>query len=533
MNIKTLIMTSLLVATTASAQNEEPGAHKQKAQPLSGITYQVDKQITLSNKTTPLWLNANKYGLSSLEKSNGYILVGAERRLSEDEGRKWGVGYGLEAAVTSGFTSRFVVQQAYVEGRWLHGVLSIGSKERPLELKNDSLSSGSQTLGKNARPVPQVRLALEDYWTIPGTRGWLHLKGHIAYGKMTDDNWQHEFTQRKSKFSDDVLFHSKAGYLKIGNEEVFCPWSLEMGLEMACLFGGSSWKIVNGELVNFSKGGTGLGDYWRAFVPGGAEPGEKGTAWENAEGDQLGSWVARLNYDGDYWGFSLYADKFFEDHSSMLQLDYDGYGTGEEWNQKKKHKYLLYDFKDWLLGLELNFKQGTWLRNIVFEYLYTKYQSGPIYHDHTENISTHVCGTDNYYNHNIYSGWQHWGQVMGNPLYRSPLYNTDGLIQVEDNRFIAYHLGFSGAPQDNINYRVLATYQEGWGTYKSPYTHKRHNVSLLVEAAYQPITQKKWLKGTMVKLGYGMDFGSILRGVNYGFQLTVAKSGLLTKNVKR
>lgn len=149
--------------------------------------------------------------------------------------------------------------------------------------------------------------------------------------------------------------------------------------------------------------------------------------------------MARLNYDGDYWGFSLYADKFFEDHSSMLQLDYDGYGTGEEWNQKKKHKYLLYDFKDWLLGLELNFKQGTWLRNIVFEYLYTKYQSGPIYHDHTENISTHVCGTDNYYNHNIYSGWQHWGQVMGNPLYRSPLYNTDGLIQVEDNRFIAYH----------------------------------------------------------------------------------------------
>lgn len=37
----------------------------------------------------------------------------------------------------------------------------------------------------------------------------------------------------------------------------------------------------------------------------------------------------------------------------------------------------------------------------------------------------------------------------------------------------------------------------------------------------------------MVKLGYGMDFGSILRGVNYGFQLTVAKTGLLTKNVKR
>ena len=63
-----------------------------------------------------------------------------------------------------------------------------------MELKNNELSSGAQTLGKNARPVPQVRIALADYYTLPLTKGWLHLKGHIAYGKMTDDNWQHEFT---------------------------------------------------------------------------------------------------------------------------------------------------------------------------------------------------------------------------------------------------------------------------------------------------------------------------------------------------
>lgn len=41
----------------------------------------------------------------------------------------------------------------------------------------------------------------------------------------------------------------------------------------------------------------------------------------------LGSWVARLNYDGDWSSFSLYADKFFEDHSAMFLMDYDGYGT--------------------------------------------------------------------------------------------------------------------------------------------------------------------------------------------------------------
>ena len=111
-----------------------------------------------------------------------------------------------------------------------------------MELKDNRLSSGAQTLGINARPVPQVRLALPDYWTLPFANGWLHLKGHIAYGMMTDQNWQHGFTRCQSKYADRVLYHSKAGYLKIGNDEVFCPWSLEMGLEMVSLFGGTAYR---------------------------------------------------------------------------------------------------------------------------------------------------------------------------------------------------------------------------------------------------------------------------------------------------
>lgn len=512
---------------SASAQYVEPEEEAIPAQPLAGMTYKVELQGGLSNGTTPLWLNANKHGLSSLKEGNGYLRAAVERPLAVDEGRKWGIGYGVDLVGALGHTSHFIVQQAYVEGRWLYGTLSIGSKQRQLELKNDSLSSGSQTLGKNARPVPQIRLALDDYWTVPLTRGWLHLKGHIAYGRLTDDGWQKDFTGEQSKYAQGTLYHSKAGYLKIGNDEVFCPWSFEVGLEMASLFGGESYQPVDGQMQLFAKGGTGFGDYWRAFVPGGSESVEKGSAYENAEGDQLGSWVARLNYDNDYWGFSAYMDKFFEDHSAMFQLDYDGYGTGEEWNTKKKHRYRLYDFKDWMLGAELRFHQGTWLQTLVAEYVYTKYQSGPIYHDHTQNISDHIGGKDNYYNHYIYSGWQHWGQVIGNPLYRSPLYNADGTICVEDNRFMAFHLGFAGAPQENISYRVLATYQEGWGTYDAPYTKKHHNVSCLLETTWRPITTSRWLQGTSLTLGLAADFGSILGGPNYGAQLTIAKSGLL------
>ncbi len=481
-----------------------------------GINYRVEAQASFSNEKTPLWLNANRYGLSSLEKGNGYVRGQLIRPLGTDSARRWGIGYGVDVAVPVHYTSDLVVQQAFVEARWLHGTLSVGSKEYPMEMKNQRLSSGSQALGINARPVPQVRLALPKYWTLPIFHRWVHLKGHIAYGRFTDDNWQRDFTQKQSKYTEDVLYHSKAGYLKIGNPDRFVPWSLEAGLEMATQFGGTSYTMKGGQMVAM-RNNRGIGAFYDALFPSGNDVGEG--YYGNVAGNTLGSWVARWNYEKDAWAIHVYADHFFEDHSAMFHLDYNGYGTGDEWNVKKDRKFVVYKFKDIMLGTELNLKHGKWLRNIVVEYLYTKYQSGPYNHDHTYNISDHWAGMDDYYNNYIYTGWQHWGQVMGNPLYRSPIYNSDGRIQVDDNRFMAFHLGFDGSPSERLDYRVLATWQEGLGTYRDPYYKKRHNVSFMAEATY------RLPHGWTAKGSYGMDFGSIL-GHNAGFQMTVAKSGV-------
>jgi len=173
----------LLYSTAASAQ----------------IEVRTEAQASVaSGDHTPLWLNANKYGLSSLKCHNGYVRAGAFRSIDNDSTRKWAWGAALDLVGTSGYTSKAVVQQAYGELRWLKGLLTVGSKEQPMELKNQELSSGAQTLGINARPVPSVRLSLPDYWTVPYTRGWLGIKGHIAYGMQTDDKWQKEFTHEQS-----------------------------------------------------------------------------------------------------------------------------------------------------------------------------------------------------------------------------------------------------------------------------------------------------------------------------------------------
>lgn len=511
---------TLATQNVAAQHARQYGAEREKLCLGKNIHYKVEAQASVSDGRTPLWLNANKHGLSSIDAVNGYWRCQVARPLSADSARRWGCGYGVDMALALNHAAGVVAQQVFVEGRWLRGTLTVGAKEYAMELKNNRLSAGSQTLGVNARPVPQVRLALPEYWTIPALGRWLHLKGHIAYGKMTDDGWQRRFTGGKSKYTADALFHSKAGYLKIGSEEDrSLPLSVEMGLEMATLFGGKSCRMdEKGHLVTI-RNGTGLRSFLKAFVPGGEDVLEKGTVYENAEGDVVGSWVARVNYDADTWRLGVYADKFFEDHSSMFLLDYDGYGAGKEWNVRKRNHFFMYDLKDVMVGAELNLKLGGWLRDIVLEYICTKYQSGPIYHDHSKGLSDHLGGRDNFYNHYIFAGWQHWGQAMGNPLYTSPIYNDDGRIEFKNNRFVAWHLAFDGQPTERVSYRAMITCQTGWGTYDMPYADKRRDTSLMVEATY--CFPRRW----QMKAACGLDFGTLI-GNNFGFQFTVAKSGV-------
>lgn len=482
------------------------------------LDYRVETQATAATGDhAPLWLNANKYGLSSLDKTNAYLRASLTNPLRNDSARV-DFGYGVDVAVAAGFTSKLVVQQAYVEGRWLRGRLTVGSKEQPVELKNQRLSSGAQTLGINARPIPQVRLSLPEYWTFAG--GWLGLKGHIAYGMQTDDSWQEDFVSADKRYTQHTLVHTKAGYLRVGPKNI----TVELGIEMASQFGGKSWVEMPNEGFHWVENSSRPSAFLHTLLPGGSDATDAG--YNNAEGNHLGSWMVRLNLDYAKWNLGLYADHFFEDHSGMYFLGYNGYGTGDEWQQRPKLDFFAYQPRDFQLGAELTLKQNPWVRTVLVEYLYTKYQSGPVYHDHTTTSSVQISGRDNYYNNTMFSGWQHWGQVMGNPLYRSPLYNNDGAIEVQNNRFWAWHVGLDGEPFKGFDYRVLATVQRGYGTYSNPFVDPQNNFSLLVEAG------QSLPKGWSVRAALGWDKGQ-LYGDNVGVQVTLAKCGVLEWNKRK
>ena len=486
--------------------------------PLGAQTLlQAEAQLTASSGDhAPLWLNANRYGLSSTEPTNGYVRLGLFHRMDDDSLRRVAFGYGADVALAYHFSSTWVVQQAYGEMRWLRGVLTLGSKEQPVELRDAHLSTGPQTLGANARPVPQVRVTLPDYWDIPFTKGFLGIKGHVGFGMQTDDRWQKEFTHETSKHTEHTLVHTKAGYLRFGKQEK--PVTVELGLEMGCQFGGKSHQFEGGRQVVIDND-VSFDAFLHAFVPAGGDSGEG--AYKNKEGNHLGSYVVRVNVEQPSFGVSLYGDHFFEDSSQMLFLEFDGYGEGEKWDEWEHNRWFIYDLRDMMLGAEVRLKHSRWVSTIVGEYVYSKHQSGPVYHDRTPSLSDHVGGRDNYYNHYIHTGWQHWGQVMGNPLYLSPAYNSDGAIEVRNNRFVAWHLGISGQPLPTLDYRILATWQKGYGTYEVPAAAPAISRYFLAEASYRFPSSSR-LSGWRITAAFGLDHGR-WTGNNTGTQLTLAR----------
>ena len=54
-----------------------------------GLSYRVQMQGSVSDNRTPLWLNANHNGLSSLEKNNGYLRAAVERKLNGGLDMPW------------------------------------------------------------------------------------------------------------------------------------------------------------------------------------------------------------------------------------------------------------------------------------------------------------------------------------------------------------------------------------------------------------------------------------------------------------
>lgn len=497
------------------------------AQAFSDLADGLNADVELSGTAAtgdnaPLWLSSNKHGIVSTKDKSGYLRIGVFRDIQNDSLRTWKRGYGIDLYGAVGGQNKFMIHQAFAEFQFMKAKLTLGKKERPIDLRNNELTSGGMSLGINAEPIPQALLNI-NHFSFPGTKGWWKWTGRFGFGMTTDGNWQRNFTNDTPghKWNSNHLYHEKAIYWRFGKESAsVVPLTFEIGIQMMTQFGGTShWVKGRGINVKDFPNGTTIehSSGMKAFVDAVFARGSDKTdgTEKNTAGNTLGSYNMRLAWNGNHgeenaWEVGAYFERFFEDQSYLTVQ----YGI----------------FYDHLLGVDAKLPKNPFVSSILIEHLNSRNQSGAVYHDKTASIPDKMNGRDNYYNHNNYSGWQHYGMSLGNPLITSPVYNTDGTIEFKNNRVKAFHFGLSGDPRSDLHWRLLMSFTENWGTYLVPLYKKELQQYYLAEISWRPTFKgnsafaKDW-KGTLA-LGY--DHGGIL-GNSFGCQLTIHKRFQLVK----
>lgn len=446
-------------------------------------------------ENTPFWLVNNLQGLGSPEKNYGFVRAAAFRDIDSQKRFSWGAGIDIAGAWRS--SSPFYLHQLFGEVKYRALGAMLGSKEIWGEFSNPRLSSGNLLYSGNAMPIPQLRLGIFDYADFWGTNGWFAVKGYISYGMFTDSGWQKSWAAPESKRTENVLYHSKGLWLRGGNISEF-PLTGEIGIEMATQFGGKAFK--DGETLHL---GNGFKDWLKAFFPSTSTRKTFLGEQTSVDGNMVGayniaiSWIPKSD-----WSLKAYFQHYFEDHSQM---------TFE------------YGWKDGLWGMEVQFPINPFVSALVYEFLYSKDQTGAVNNDSSANVPEQVSGRDNYYNHSIYTGWQHWGMGIGNPLAVSPLYNRNHNIYFFDTRIIAHHMGIEGNPIRDLNYRILLSFSKNWGTYQYPTPDVLDNFNAMVELTWKP--QK--LQGWYGSVATACDSGKLL-GNSFGVMITIGKSGYIS-----
>lgn len=464
----------------------------------------------------PFWLTSNRQGLSPVNASGIMLDLGMDGGMRLPS--HFYFNYGIDVAVAANYQSDFYLQQIYVDAGYKWFDLSLGAKERWGELVNPQLSSGSLTWSGNSRPIPQIRLEVPEFTRLGILGRWFSLKGHIAYGWYQDNDWRAKHAARYSnppQYTDRILHHSKSLFLKVGDTERF-PLEFTFGLEMYAQFGGVRHNMrtsASDPVVETFEYPHNLKTYLQVFLPVN-KPGMQ----TKDNGNTMGSWHLAFDLTFDKWKYRLYYEHFYEDHSSMLGIESKADVSGDK-------GLVFYGFRrnwfDGLFGLEINAPEGIPFNNIVFEFLNTKGQCGPVYRYQNPVILEGVDGRDDMYNHEFYKSYSNYGYSNGSPVLYSPIYNKDGDLSFKSNRVIMFHIGIDGDISPHLEYRLLATHTTHWGCYSIPFENTASTTSMLIECFYRFGNQTGWRVG----LSAAADFGSSsLPGVNKGLMLSVSKT---------
>ena len=459
----------------------------------SSLTYEVELFGSVATKDfTPFWFTSNQYGKIPLETNNGYINPAITYHQSLSKDFYWNAV--MDVVAVTPRRRKFYFQQIYAEAGYKSLLLRVGSKEDHKGFVDRYLSSGDMSYSGNARPIPEINLSLIRYVPFPGTKGWLQVKGEFAVGRSFDTGYLKSFVADNQEYVKDMLWHHKSLHFKINDSRRNGPFSLELGVNHWAQWGGTS--STRGKQPQSFK------DFIRIVLSKSGSGGSTDSDQVNALGNHCGNYDIKFGYKFPNVSMQLYHQHFFEDKSGMIfRNGWDG-----------------------LWGVELTFNKLPQLKKMVFEYVNTRNQSGPFHNidfDH-DKYPGHGGGNDNYYNNQDFvSGYSYFNRGLGNPLVLSPEYNKDGKLGFKCNRIRDFHLGAEGEILANLQYRLLFTFMEGWGTHDAPFLKKKTSTATMLQVSYQHSKLPDWNFIPSV----GFDTGDLVKST--GVSLKIVKRGIL------
>ena len=404
-----------------------------------------------SSGNLPFWATAGQYGLMP-ESTGALACVRTGSQFDESKTFQWRWGASLAANtytdVLDSASSPLhpCVDELYVSARWKAFTLDLGSKRHGLDflapdpvLGSLSVTGGHMMESGNARTMPGWQVSLDPV-AVPWTGRHLWLYGSFGDWKTLD-----------RRYVPGALIHRTQVGLRgdIGER-----LSLDFVLDHYAMWGGTHPE--HGAMP------VSLENYLRVIL--GLPANASGSAMDQANviGDQRGSELIRAEWRGDGWKLVAQHDIPYDDGSGMgLQNFPDGVNTlSFSWDDKDR-----------------------WVSDVVFEYHFTRYQSGPVNVEwfggedspYAPGIRK-TTGLDNYFNNGDYcSGWTHFGRTLGEPLFfpagtHTGSWTPSGVtLGVENNRLRAHHLGLGGKLFRVHPYRLMLTYSRNYGLYDSPY----------------------------------------------------------------
>lgn len=373
----------------------------------------------------PFWLQSNRYGIYSAEKNQFLTRLGAEKDFPLSSGIRLLTGAALIAR--PGNTSTLSFNELYIK---LYGYgleVAAGRFYNTSPTHNESLGMGSLGISRNAAPVPQIRIGLQDWTSIPFTGEFVQVKGHLAHGWLGNN-----------RFTENPLLHEKTGYIRFGGR---LPVNIYGGL--------AHYAIWSGTHPEDGRVPARFSDFMDVFLGLAGDTYTPGADQAYALGNHLGAWD---------FGFFLETDPFNITAYRQFPLE-------------TKDNLKFKSFQDALTGISVRFSEESPfpLDEFVYEYLYSKHQDGPRRYntfgdgqlciDFPEQCRDNYRGNENYYNHEFYkTGWVYQTKTMGNPLFTAAEQNRG----VFNNRVIAHHIGMS-SDIGRIRLTGKATYSRNYG----------------------------------------------------------------------